>query len=93
MAHCGGFHSELHVLVKTMDIAAMLWGHPIHWDTEAVGCNPSLSSIPVTDQRTFADALLEVKAWLEPPDNAGELVIIYLDAQIDLCLWVGPPLC
>ena len=69
---------------------ARLLGHPIHWDTETVGCDPSLSSIPVADQRTFADALSEIRAWLDLPQNAHEFVVLYLDDQIDLSLWVRP---
>ena len=89
IAHCGGFHSEFNLLVRGLNVVAKLLGHPIHWDTETVGCNPSLSSIPVTDQRTFADALAEVKAWLDVPQNQKEFVVLYLDDQIDLSLWVS----
>lgn len=91
IAHCGGFHSEFNVLVKALNVVAKLLGHPIHWDTETVGCNPSLSSIPVTEQRTFKDALMEISAWLDAPANAHEFVLVYLDDQIDLSLWVRDP--
>lgn len=72
-----------------MNVVAKLLGHPFHWDTETVGCNPSLSSIPVMEQRTFADALSEIRAWLDQPENAHEFVVLYLDDQIDLSLWVS----
>lgn len=64
--------------------------HPIHWDTETIGCNPSLSSIAVLDQRTFKDALQEIAVWLARPENADEFLVLYLDDQPDLLEWVGP---
>lgn len=57
-------------------------------DTETVGCDPSLSSIPVRDQRSFADALAEVAAWLAAPGRGREVLLIYLDDQPDLLDWV-----
>ena len=57
-------------------------------DTETLGCDPSLSSIPVRDQRSFADALAEVAAWLAAPGRAREELLIYLDDQPDLLDWV-----
>ena len=89
IAHCGGYHSVFDRLVTALNVVAKLMGHPIQWDTETVGCNPSMSSIPVTEQRSFAGALSEIKAWLDLPQNADEFLILYLDDQIDLSLWVG----
>ena len=89
IAHCGGFHSSFNALVSAVNFVAKLLGHPIHWDTETVGCEPSLSSIAVTDQRLFKDALQEIKAWLDLPKNTHEFVMLYLDDQLDLSLWVG----
>ena len=53
---------------------------------ETIGCEPSLSSIPVLEQRTLVDALKEVHAWLEA--NPGEFVVLYLDDQEDIARWV-----
>ena len=53
---------------------------------ETIGCEPSLSSIPVLEQRTLVDALQEVHAWLEA--NPGEFVVLYLDDQEDIARWV-----
>ena len=52
-----------------------------------MGCDPSLSSIPVRDQRSFAGALAEVAAWLALPGRGREVLLIYLDDQADLLDW------
>lgn len=88
IAHCGGFHSVLNTLVEAINLVAKLMRHPIHWDTETIGCNPSLSSIAVLDQRTFKDALQEIALWLARPENADEFLVLYLDDQPDLLEWV-----
>ncbi len=90
IAHCGGLHSDFDVLIQTINVVAKLLGHPIQWDTETVGCDPSLSSIPVLEQRLLQDALSEVRAWLDTPENAQEFLVIYFDDQIDLQAWVRP---
>lgn len=87
IAHCGGYHGDLNVLVSAVNVVAKLLGHPIHWDTETIGCNPSLSSIPVMKQRTFKSALLEIAEWME--QNPNEFLILYLDDQPDLLDWVS----
>ena len=53
IAHCGGFHSrELDRVVSLINAVAKLLGRPeMAWDAESVGCSPSLSSIPVKEQR------------------------------------------
>ena len=53
-----------------------------------MGCDPSLSSIPVRDQRSFAGALAEVAAWLAEPQRSREVLLVYLDDQPDLLDWV-----
>ncbi len=89
IAHCGGFHAApFNVLIRAVNVVASLLGHPIHWDTETVGCNPSLSSIPVTMQRSFADALAELSTWLALPENKEEFLVVFLDDQMDLQTWV-----
>ena len=89
IAHCGGFHAApFNVLVRAVNLVATLLGHPIHWDTETVGCDPSLSSLPVLDQRGFADALAELAAWLGAPGNEQEFLVLFLDDQADIKSWV-----
>lgn len=52
IAHCGGFHSpQLNQLVAALNALAALFGHPLQWDAETLGCDPSMSSIPAGDQR------------------------------------------
>jgi hypothetical protein len=89
IAHCGGFHSAFDTLIQAVNLVAKLLHHPIHWDTETIGCNPSLSSIAVLDQRTLVDALQEISAWLALPQNSQEFVVLYLDDQLDLLPWVS----
>ena len=90
IAHCGGFHAApLNLLVRAINVVASLLGHPIHWDTETVGCEPSLSSLPVFDQRPFAEALAELAAWLGAPGNEREFLVVFLDDQRDIATWVG----
>lgn len=89
IAHCGGFHAApFNALVRAVNLVATLLGHPIHWDTETVGCDPSLSSLPVLDQRGFADALAELAAWLAAPGNEREFLVLFLDDQADIKTWV-----
>lgn len=87
IAHCGGYHGDIDVLIQAVNLVAKLLGHPIHWDSETIGCNPSLSSIPVLEQRTFLSALQEISAWLELPGNEHEFLVLYLDDQPDLLDW------
>ena len=77
------------MLVKAVNLVATLLGHPIHWDTETVGCDPSLSSIPVAAQRSFAGALAELAAWLARAGNEEEFLLVFLDDQPDIQAWVG----
>ena len=89
IAHCGGYHGDIDLLIDAVNIVARLFGHPIHWDSETIGCNPSLSSIPAAEQRTFASALQEIGAWLKLPGNKHEFLVLYLDDQPDLLQWVS----
>ena len=91
IAHCGGYHGEIDLLIDAVNIVAKLLGHPIHWDSETIGCNPSLSSIPVKEQRTFLSALEEIAAWQAQPGNEQEFLVLYLDDQADLGTWVSFP--
>lgn len=62
----------------------------MHWDTETLGCNPSLSSIPTKDQRLFSDTVAELAEWLRRPENANEFLVLFLDDEKDLAAWVRP---
>ncbi|GLI64996.1 hypothetical protein VaNZ11_008422, partial [Volvox africanus] len=75
-------------LVEMINALARLFGQPpVEWDAETLGCDPSLSSLPVKDQRAFADAMSEVAAWLTSPTNQDEFLVLYLDNQPDLQAW------
>jgi len=88
IAHCGGLSSRaLDRFVSALNAVARLLRRPFKWDVETVGCSPSLSSIPATDQRTFVDAVGEVGAWLGSQDGAGAFLVLYLDNQPDLLKW------
>jgi hypothetical protein len=90
VAHCGGLHVEaLNDIVKALNVIAKLMGHHIRWDTETVGCDPSLSSIPPGVQRTLVDALTEIRSWMQLPENLDEFVIIFFDDQRNLETWVS----
>ncbi|KAL4419285.1 hypothetical protein ABPG77_008335 [Micractinium sp. CCAP 211/92] len=88
IAHCGGLHvPQLNKLIDAINFVAKLLHRRIRWDTETLGCVPSLSSIPAYDQRLLTDALQEVKAWMDRPENALEFVILYFDDQPNLQAW------
>lgn len=88
VAHCGGLHVQaLNTFVKALNTVAKILGHHIRWDTETMGCDPSLSSIPSLLQRTFKDALQEIKAWMDAPENQDELVVLFFDDQPNLREW------
>lgn len=58
IAHCGGLHvPQLNKLIDLLNLLARLFHRPIRWDTETLGCVPSLSSIPAMEQRLLTDAL------------------------------------
>lgn len=88
IAHCGGFHSALDRLVTALNVLAKLLHHPIQWDSETIGCQPSLSSIPAAEQRTLLTAMQELADWLAVPNNQQEFLIVFFDDQMDLAAWV-----
>lgn len=89
VAHCGGLHVDaLNKFVKVLNVAAKVLGYDIRWDTETVGCDPSLSSIPAQDQRTLIDALKEIREWMEVESNKDQFLIVYFDDEPDLKPWV-----
>ena len=88
IAHCGGFHSNLDRLITAFNVLAKLLHHNIRWDSETIGCEPSLSSIPAAEQRTLLTAMQEVADWLAMPQNQQEFLIVFFDDQMDLASWV-----
>ena len=71
IAHCGGFQSSLlDDLIGALNRIAKMLGTDIEWDSSTIGCKPSLSSIPASEQRHLKDALQEVAAWLHAPGAA-----------------------
>jgi hypothetical protein len=93
VAHCGGLHVEaLNRIVEALNVVAKILGYNLRWDTETVGCDPSLSSIPAQYQRTFKDALQEIKSWMKDPENSEQFLIIYLDDEPDLETWGVVPI-
>ncbi|GAB4815112.1 hypothetical protein N2152v2_002158 [Parachlorella kessleri] len=88
IAHCGGIHIDaLNQLIRAINLVAKLLHRHIRWDTETLGCMPSLSSIPSMEQRTLVDAMSEVKAWMDEPGNQEEFVVLFFDDQPDLTSW------
>lgn len=86
IAHCGGFQSRvLTGFVVAIESVAKTYGVDINWDMATVGCEPSLSAIPVKDQRRFDSAVSEVADWVTAHPN--EFVILYLDNNEDLDDW------
>lgn len=53
IAHCGGFHSSaLDEFINLLNAISKLMGSTKKlWDSETIGCSPSLSSIEAVDQR------------------------------------------
>ena len=88
IAHCGGFHSNLDRLITAFNVLAKLLHHNIRWDSETIGCEPSLSSIPAAEQRTLLTAMQELADWLAMPQNQQEFLIVFFDDQMDLASWV-----
>lgn len=88
IAHCGGLHLDLlNKLVTALNFVAKLLHKRIRWDTETLGCSPSLSSIPTMEQRTLEDALREIAAWLDAPGREPDFLLLYFDDQADLQSW------
>ncbi|KAI3432222.1 hypothetical protein D9Q98_003784 [Chlorella vulgaris] len=88
IAHCGGLHVPLfNKLIDAVNLVARLLHRPIRWDTESLGCQPSLSSIPVLEQRLLTDALQEIRDWMDAPGNSDEFLLLYFDDQPNLQTW------
>lgn len=74
--------------MTALNVLAKLLHHPIQWDSETIGCQPSLSSIPAAEQRTLLTAMQELADWLAMPQNEQEFLIVFFDDQMDLAAWV-----
>lgn len=86
IAHCGGFHTKLlDDLIDSLNYVAKLLGWKIQWDSETIGCKPSLSSIPASEQRRLEDALIEIATWLNGTSN--EFLVVFFDDEFDLSKW------
>ncbi|CAI5743839.1 unnamed protein product [Peronospora destructor] len=88
IAHCGGFKSKvLDKMIEVFNDIAKILGTDIEWDSETIGCKPSLSSIPTKEQRPLEDALSELATWLHAPEHAGEFLIVFFDDETNLMKW------
>lgn len=88
IAHCGGFRSELlDGFIGALNEVAKLLGTDIQWDSETIGCKPSLSSIPASEQRPLSAALEEIAAWLHAPANKDEFLLVFFDDEPNLRKW------
>ncbi|KAG7375234.1 hypothetical protein PHYPSEUDO_002391 [Phytophthora pseudosyringae] len=88
IAHCGGFKSKLlDGLVEVFNEIAKMLGTGIEWDSETIGCKPSLSSIPSNEQRPLKEALAELSTWLHAPEHKDEFLMVFFDDETDLMKW------
>ncbi|GMF45045.1 unnamed protein product [Phytophthora lilii] len=88
IAHCGGFKSKLlDGMIEVFNEIAKMLGTGIEWDSETIGCKPSLSSIPSKEQRPLKEALSELSTWLHAPENADEFLMVFFDDETDLMKW------
>ena len=58
IAHCGGYHGNLNLLISALNVVAKLLGHEIRWDT---GKHSPPGSFVVVPSRTCHGAVYE---WL-----------------------------
>ncbi|TYZ64664.1 hypothetical protein PybrP1_006352 [[Pythium] brassicae (nom. inval.)] len=92
IAHCGGFRSSLlDGFIGALNEVAKLIGTDIQWDSETIGCKPSLSSIPASEQRSLDAALAEIAAWLHAPANQDEFLLVFFDDEANLIKWKKIP--
>jgi hypothetical protein len=94
LAHCG-FSIPDHPIDKLIALLKEIskdlgLNYTIDWDTETIGCDPSLSSIPVRKQRSLAAGFEEISAWINDatvPGRSEEFLMLYFDDQPDLKEW------
>ncbi|TMW64331.1 hypothetical protein Poli38472_012953 [Pythium oligandrum] len=83
-AHCGGFGSNsVQVLFDVIKQQLSQYG-TILWSPDLLGCYPSLSGIRGEEQPTTKASMKEIRAWLDKPENANELIFIYLDSGSEI---------
>ncbi|EEY63994.1 uncharacterized protein PITG_02506 [Phytophthora infestans T30-4] len=88
IAHCGGFKSKLlDGMIEVFNEIAKLLGTGIEWDSETIGCKPSLSSIPSKEQRPLKEALKELATWLHAPEHKDEFLMVFFDDETNLMKW------
>ncbi|ETO63129.1 hypothetical protein F444_19096 [Phytophthora nicotianae P1976] len=88
IAHCGGFKSKLlDGMIEVFNEIAKLMGTGIEWDSETIGCKPSLSSIPSNEQRPLKEALRELSTWLHAPEHKDEFLMVFFDDETNLMRW------
>jgi len=88
IAHCGGFKSKLlDGMIAVFNEVAKMLGTDIEWDSETIGCKPSLSSIPSKEQRPLKEALDELSTWLHAPEHKDEFLMVFFDDEMDLMKW------
>lgn len=77
MCHAGGAH--LWWLDDILWLVGELTGHTIDFDSAQIGCAPF--------DRPFESGIAEIAEWLARPENAGEVVVLYLDDDAELQEW------
>lgn len=83
-AHCGNLGSNsIQQLAATLKDELSKYG-TVNWSADLLGCFPSLSGIKAEEQPTTRASLQEIRAWLDKPENKGELVFLYLDTGSEL---------
>lgn len=70
-----------------MNKIAKLFGSKIQWDSQTIGCKPSMSSIPASEQRHVESAIEEIADWIHRRENQDEFVILFFDDQSNLGKW------
>ncbi|KAF1331312.1 hypothetical protein FI667_g4450, partial [Globisporangium splendens] len=83
-AHCGNLGSaSITALFGAIDAKLAKYG-TILWGPELLGCFPSVSGIRPEEQPKTRDTFLELRAWLDKPENQKEPLFLYLDTGSEL---------
>lgn len=83
-AHCGNLGSaSITALFGAIDAKLAKYG-TILWGPELLGCFPSVSGIRPEEQITTRNTMLELRAWLDKPENQNEPLFLYLDTGSEL---------
>lgn len=82
--HCGNLGSaSITALFTAIDAKLAKYG-TILWGPELLGCFPSMSGIRPEEQIKTRDTMLELRAWLDKPENQKEVLFVYLDTGSEL---------